>query len=382
MAKRFVAAGHEVHMITSLRTNDVKSKGWFEEKIDGINVHWLPLPYSNKMGFSERIKAFFSFAIAAGKKSVQIGGDVVFATSTPLTIALPGIFAAKRLKVPMVFEVRDLWPELPIAIGALKNPIAIKAARWLERFAYRHSDRIVALSPGMATGVVNSGYPEEKVSIIPNSCDIDLFSVSPDLGHSFLDEHPYLKGGPLVVYTGTLGVINGVGYFAEIAKEVFHRDPSIRFLIAGDGKEVDLVRKRASELGVLDKNFWMMPSLVKADVPALLSAATVASSLFVDLPEMWHNSANKFFDALAAGKPVMINCQGWQADIVREEGIGIVVPPNDPEMAANLLIDFINDKGRIKEASKAASRLARSRFARDKLAMLLLNVLRETVQGR
>jgi glycosyltransferase involved in cell wall biosynthesis len=113
----------------------------------------------------------------------------------------------------MVFEVRDLWPELPIAVGALKNPVLKKAAKWLELFAYKNADHVVALSPGMADGVIKSGYPPGGVHVIPNSCDIDFFQVSENKGQNFLNNHPELQGGPLVLYAGTLGLINGVGYF-------------------------------------------------------------------------------------------------------------------------------------------------------------------------
>ena len=152
MARRLVAMGHEVNMITSWREDDGR-KGWFETAEAGIKVHWLPVPYSNKMGFKERISAFFRFAWGAARKAASLPADVVFATSTPLTIALPGVYAARRQKAPMVFEVRDLWPELPIAIGALKNPFLQFMARQLELFAYRNSKAIVALSPGMRDGV-------------------------------------------------------------------------------------------------------------------------------------------------------------------------------------------------------------------------------------
>src|SRR5690554_4062815 len=112
MARRMVAAGHEVHMVTSIRNNDSNQKSWLSTDEAGINVHWYPVPYSNHMSFLQRIKAFFAFAFAARQKAASLQGDVVFATSTPLTIALPAVFTARKLKVPMVFEVRDLWPEM------------------------------------------------------------------------------------------------------------------------------------------------------------------------------------------------------------------------------------------------------------------------------
>src|SRR5690554_1952766 len=159
MARRMVAAGHEVYMVTSYREQDANRKGWFLTEEAGINVHWYPVPCSNHMGFVQRIKAFIAFALAARKKSVELDGDIIFATSTPLTIALPAVPASRKKKIPMVFEVRDLWPEMPIAVGALKNPLLRFAAHRLEHWAYHNAEAVVALSPGMKEGVLRTGYP-------------------------------------------------------------------------------------------------------------------------------------------------------------------------------------------------------------------------------
>lgn len=378
MARRFVAAGHAVHMITSRRERNNDASGWVEEIIDGIHVHWLAVPYSNNMDFKTRILAFLKFAVASGIKAHKVGGDVILATSTPLTIALPAVYAARRLKKSMVFEVRDLWPELPIAVGALKNPVLKLAAKWLERFAYKNADHVVALSPGMAKGVIKSGYSSDRVHVIPNSCDIDLFQVPQSEGQKFLNSHPKLQDGPLVLYAGTLGFINGVGYLVEIANAMLQIDPAVRFLIVGDGKEQDQIKRKAVDAGVLGKNLWMMPSVSKSEMPQLLSASTMSTSLVIDLPELWNNSANKFFDALAAGRPIMINHEGWQADLIRETGVGLVVPPADATQAAKMLHDFLSEPDRVKNAGQAAFHLGETRFNRDNLAGGLLDVLQKS----
>ena len=377
MARRFVAAGHEVHMITSRREYIVDSRGWLEEFIDGIHVHWLAVPYSNKMDFKARVLAFLKFAVASTIKACKVGGDVIFATSTPLTIALPAVYAAKRLRKPMVFEVRDLWPELPIAVGVLQNPILKIGGRWLEKFAYKHAEHVVALSIGMKKGIVKSGYPPEKIAVIPNSCDINFFRGSQNEGQAFLDTHSELQGGPLVLYAGTLGLINGVGYLVDIACAMLLIDPAVRFLIVGDGKEQTQIEEKAAIAGVLEKNLWMMPSVPKSEMPNLLSAATVAISLFINLPEMWNNSANKFFDALAAGRSIMINHEGWQANLIREAGAGLVVPPTDAVQSARMLHNFLSNPDQIKKAGQAALHLAKTRFDIDDLANNLLTVLQK-----
>ena len=141
MARRLVAMGHEVTVITSWREPH-KNSSWFESNESGIKVYWLPVVYSNNMGFLQRVIAFIKFAFFSAVKASSIESDIVFASSTPLTIALPAVFSSFRLRVPMVFEVRDLWPDMPIAMGILKNPFLIYLAKLLEVWAYRNSSAI------------------------------------------------------------------------------------------------------------------------------------------------------------------------------------------------------------------------------------------------
>ncbi|HEX7117791.1 MAG TPA: glycosyltransferase family 4 protein [Longimicrobiales bacterium] len=382
MARRLVAAGHEVHMITTDRTPKRRGRGWYTTREAGIDVHWLPVPYGNEMPFGKRIRAFFRFAVAAAHRAVRVGGDVVFATSTPLTIAIPGVYASRRLRVPMVFEVRDLWPELPIAVGALRSPVTIAAARRLERFAYRNAAHIVALSPGMRDGIVRAGVPPGRVSVIPNSCDIELFGVDPAVGAGIRSRFAWLGDRPLVVYIGTLGVINGVGYLVRVAERVRQLDPEVRFVVIGSGMEAGRIRAEAEARGLLGTSLFLFDGIPKRDVPAWLSAADVATSLFVDLEPMWANSANKFFDALAAGRPVAINYGGWQAELLRETGAGLVLPAADHDLAAKELLDFLRDTERRREARRAAAGLARERFDRNRLAAQLRETLESVVAAK
>ncbi len=382
MARRMVAAGHEVHMVTSLTDGTKADKEWVRESVEGINVHWLPVPYDNSMSFVQRLVAFSQFARAAGNYAAKLGGDVVFATSTPLTIALPAVKASRVLGIPMVFEVRDLWPELPIAMGALNFPLAKGLARRLERWAYKHSARVIGLSPGMCEGVINTGYPFEKTLCIPNSCDVGLFSVPDSEGCRFRAEREWLGNHKLVIYAGTFGRINGVGALVDIAAEMKRIDSNVKFLAVGKGAEYDLVKNKAQEQGVLGHNFFLEQAIPKSRIPALFNAATVCTSLFIGLEPMWNNSANKFFDALAAGRPVMINYGGWQSKLLRDNEAGLSVPHDAPKAAAEKLYGYLQDEPGLEQAGKNSFRLATEEFSRDKLAGQLISVLEEVVAER
>jgi len=376
-ARRWVGWGHSVTMITTRQVGADRYRGWRVRDVKGISVHELCVPYSNSMGFSGRILAFLRFAVHSGIRAAKVGGDVVFATSTPLTIALPGVLASRRLGVPSVFEVRDLWPEIPIAIGVLRNPVLIRIARRLERWAYRNSSRVIALSPGMADGVARGGAPRNRITVVPNSCDLDLFQAGD--AERFLAEHTEWRDRPIVLYAGTFGDINGVGYLVELAARMRHLDPRPLVLLVGEGRQGESIRARAEELGVLGVNLEILPSLPKTRLPDVLAAASVATSVVIDCPPLWHNSANKFFDALAADRAVAINHEGWQADLIRQFSLGVVLPPTDFDAAARILTDFLRDPFQAQQAGSAAGTLARARFSREQLARQALDVLIDAV---
>lgn len=378
MAKRMVAAGHEVHMVTSLRDN-IQATDWFTTKEAGINVHWYPVPYSNHMSYFQRIKAFFSFAYAAKKKSASLQGDVVFATSTPLTIVIPAVFTARKLKVPMVFEVRDLWPEMPIAMGALKNPVLRFLAKKLEHWAYKNSSAVVALSPGMKEGILKTGYPESQIAVIPNSSDNLEFMHNAEAATQFRANRIWLSDKPLLIYAGTFGKVNGVDYTVKLAIELKKINSNIRILLVGNGGEKNRIIAEAKEAGVFEDNIFFEPAMTKKDIPSLFSAATMASNLVIDLPESRANSANKFFDTLAASKPIFLNHGGWMHQIVKSHDCGFAGWQLPIELVAQQLHEKMNDNTWLQLAGKAAKKLAVEKFDRDLLAEQLIAVLNASV---
>ncbi|MGS0706918.1 glycosyltransferase family 4 protein [Acinetobacter sp. ANC 3781] len=381
MAKRLVAAGHEVHMITSW-VKETSQTDWFNEEIDGIKIHWFPNPYNNKMSFKQRLQAFLRFAYAAMQKVSIIPADIVFATSTPLTIAIPGVLGARKQKIPMIFEVRDLWPEVPIAMGILKKPYQIFLAKKLEKWAYKNSAHVVALSPGMKEGIIAIGYSETQVSVIPNSSDNALFEVDSEDFENFKARNPWLPKGNVIVYTGTFGMVNDVGVAVDLAKELKRHQSNISILLIGDGLEYDKVYQRAVDENVLDQTLYIRKQVPKTEIPYFLKYAAMASSFAIDLPAIQANSANKFFDALAASKPILINYGGWQKDIIDKNQCGIVAWKKPIKEIVDELEVFLNNKERYDQACKNAKNLALNEFSRDHLAKKLEAILINSMKDR
>ncbi len=377
MARRLVAAGHEVNLVTSRREIDAMAIDWEESEETGIKVHWYPVPYSNHMSFVERVAAFLRFAYAAGRKAASFDADVVFATSTPLTIVLPGLFAAWRRRVPLVFEVRDMWPAVPIAMGYLNNPVLRLLAKGLESIAYRRSDHIVALAPGMRHDIIANGIAPEKVTVIPNGCDNDIFGVDLSVeAASVRAANIWLQKRKLVLFAGTLGRANGVGFLVHVAAEMRAIDSEVRFVVIGDGAERNELADMARKTGVLDTSFFMLGAMPKTKLAAWIATCDFTVGLFSGPRALWKDAVqNKFFDSLAAGKPVACNFAGFQSQLAVERGVGLILPPDSPQAAARQLYEKLNDAVWNAAASNSARLLAQDDFSRDRLAKELENVL-------
>ena len=371
VAKQLVSMGHTVNMITSDRSLNSNSD-WYNTVEDGIEVHWIPIPYSHSFGYYQRIKAFVNFSFKASLKAALIEADVILATSTPLSIGIPGIYASYKQLAPLVFEVRDLWPTVPISLGIIKNPILIRLSKLFESYIYSRSEAIIALSPGMKNGVVNSGYSEKRVSVIPNFSDIDLFS-SNSGKFSKVDEWNFDE--PLLVYTGTFGMINGLSYLVELAQELRAINSNVNILLVGNGRERGYISNLAKEYDVLNNNLFIEEAIKKSELPKLLAMASMSCNIVIDNKEVWNNSANKFFDGLASGTPMLINSGGWQADLIETFNAGIVTHGLTLQESAVKIDKLLNDKEWIYESGGNAFNLGKKYFNKINLICSIEDVL-------
>lgn len=386
-SRLWVRKGHAVFLITGAYGQSgitlAPGQRRAEHTIDGIHVRVLGVPYNQRLSMRRRLLAFARFVVAACREALRVGQvDVVFATSTPLTIAIPGMWAAWWHRCPFVFEVRDLWPAAPIELGILKNRFLIWLAHRLERIAYRRAAHVVALSPGMKDGIVAAGAAPEKVSVLPNSSDVELFRVPPEAGIDYRAEQGEVGTRPWVVYAGTFGRVNGVEWAIRLAEAVARLDPRIVFWLMGSGSERPAVIAEAAARGVLDRTVFFRDPVPRSQLPRVLSGATVLSSFCRDLPVLRTNSANKFFDAFAAGRPVLINYGGWQGEILEREGAGLVLDPTRIEESARRLVVCLSDSEWLKRAGEASRRLGETVFNRVRIADALEKVLEDVIARR
>lgn len=381
-ARRMVERGHQVTMVTSSsRLPESYDRRLFTQgDVDGIKVRSVRVRYSNYMGYARRMWSFALFTLGATWLALTAGRhDVVFATSTPLTVGIPGWIAAALTRTPFVFEVRDLWPEAAIQMGALKRSgLLARAAKALERFLYRRAAAVIALSPGMVEGVIAEGIEPAKVHMIPNCSDLDLFhpgDKDPDLVERF-----DLGGRFVVGYTGAIGPSNALeDQIPEAARTLAARGRSdVVFLIAGEGKSLPELVRRTHGLD----NVRLVGSVPKREVPALTRTADVLMTLFADVPILATNSPNKFFDALASGRPVIVNQPGWMRELVETNDAGAYVPAGDGVALADAIEKLADDPARLARQGRNARALAEREFDREAQADRFMRVLEAVAEGR
>ena len=383
MARRLVKLGHEVTVITSFRT-PTRTKGWFSTLEDGITVHWIPILYSNSMSFGQRLLAFVKFGVLGGVKAASVPADVVYATSTPLTVAIPGALASFWQRAPLVLEIRDLWPQVPIALRVLKNPLGIGLALALEKFAYNRAKAIIALAPGMRQRIIDDGYDPNCIGVIPNASDVvDDCKYSGDEKNSFRDQYPWLGDGKLFVYTGTFGHVNDLHFMVDLAAECHLLRPTYRFVAIGDGACHGEVIAYAEKKGVLNVSVFFLGALAKIDAFKWLANSDGVLVLYKGPKIVWEDcTSNKLFDSFAVGKPVIANISGWGVKVAEEAGAGLILCDKEIVKSALSLVKNVEDPIWVESAQMASKELAKKYFDRDLLTNKLEKVLRSVVDGR
>ena len=347
-ARRFVERGHSVRMVTAAQGGT----------IDGIEVVGVRGAYSDYMRATAmsnlgRILAFARFALGATVAALRgPRPDVVYASSPPLTVALPALAASLRWRAPLVFEVRDLWPEAPIQMGALRNPLAQRLARAVEGFVYARSTRVIALSPG-----IQAALPKEKSVLVPNSADLDLFDpAAPPVRFQ-------------VSYFGAMGEANDLTAVIEAATRV----PDVSFVLMGDGK-------RRAELERMAPPNVHFRSGSKTDVARLAAESSACLTLFKDVPVLATNSPNKLFDTFAAGRPAIVNMDGWMRELVERNEAGLYVRAGDAGDLADKVAWLRDHPDELERMGRNARALAEREFGRDQLAERALAVLEEAAR--
>ena len=330
---------------------------------DGFAVVEFDIPYANAQSLVARSAAFLRYAAAASRLALGARWDLVVASSTPLTVALPALLAQRRHGTPFIFEIRDPWPELPRALsaagGAVPAPVLVAMER-LADAACRRAAQVVALTVGMAATAIARGADPRAVRVLPHGADLDLFG--PHAAPWRPDAVP--RDAVLAVYAGAHGAANGLDQLLDAAAHL--RGTSLRLLLVGEGarKPALVARAAAEKLPVLFLN-----PLPKPRIAALLAGADIGLLCLAPIPALAELSApNKLAEALAASLPVVANVPGHAARLLTEFGCGIAVPPSDPAALAAALRCLAENPAQRAALGRAARRLAEEHFDARRIA--------------
>ena len=367
LAKGLVDAGHTVTMLTA--HSGSKYKKMF---VDGIHVHYLPVPYRQSMGSMARVRAFLTFVwMVCRKASLFKNADLCYVTSTPLTTGLIGLYLRRQFEMPFYFEVRDLWPEALVQMQVVKSRVIKRLLYRLERRIYQRAKALIALSPGIEQ-YIRRVVPNQTVHLIPNMADCRFFSKSER--NAYHEKQFDVEGKFVVTYFGSMGRVNHLEYLVDAAHACQQQQlHEVQFLIVGEGSELDRIKAYVQQLNL--GNVQFVPHQNKYGLLSVLNVTDAAYVSFADYPVLETNSPNKYFDALATGKLCITNTRGWIADMVEEHGCGFYADPYHPESLVAQLAPFVNDRGLLARYQANARTLGEQQFEREKQVEALLNSL-------
>lgn len=345
ISKAFIEEGYEVEMITATRSNQKE----FPSNYLGINIKWINAPYGNELSFYKRVLMFFRYVFIASYYSLTKNYDLIYCSSTPLTIGIPALLSNFFRKKKFIFEARDIWPEIPVAMNIIKNKLLIWCLRKLAALCYKRSEFIITLSVDMKYEILkNYDVKTNKIIIAENGSKSTFFVKNDNFKRQFVKKHSMPVNNKILVYPGAFGYVNEVSYLAHLAS---YFKEEISFIVIGSGIEKEKIKNIAKTNLTLTRNFFLLDPVPKKDIFDIISISDFLISTVADIPALNQNSANKFFDGLRAGKCVLINHGGWQQDYLESTKSGVRLSRN-LDKACKQLKNLIENPAKLEDLKK------------------------------
>jgi glycosyltransferase involved in cell wall biosynthesis len=387
LASAWVNAGHDVTVLTAMPNHptgivppEYRGRPIVREDAGGVKVVRTWIYAAPNEGRVRRSLAYASYAASAalwGQLHTS-RPDVVIATSPQLLCAVAGVAAAARHRVPFVFEVRDLWPESIVAVGALpeRHPV-IRGLTVLEESLYRAARAIVVVTEAFRERLIARGQPAGKLHVVKNGVDLGRFKPAPR--ETALRAQLGWQDKFIVGYAGTHGMAHGLDAVLDTAKRLASRD-DVRLLFVGDGAERARLEARVEREGIRNvKMLGVLPRDRMNEVYATLDLALVSlrkTELFTTvLP-------SKIFEIAAMARPILLSVDGEARAVVEASGGGVFVPPEDVERMADAITAFADDPARGERMGRRAREYVAREFDRGELARRYLDILHGVAAGR
>lgn len=369
LADTFMALGDEVSVITSSanRANGTAGRAVRREKI----VYSPAIPMRKKTPLM-RLLNHATFGVSSVVSSIGIGKvDAVITTSPPPLVSLPGWMIAKLKGAKLIYDVRDIWPDVALEMGSFQeNSFFCRVFKRIAGFMYRHADIITTVSPGKVEkikeyvrslpGRKSGPSHTDKVWLVGNG--FDESAAESGLDQNIVDQYGLDKKFTCV-YIGNIGLAQGLGVLLDAAAKIRHKD--IQFLCFGMGAEKEALEQRARDEGLTNVRFCGVVEHSK--VFSILSRAKLS---FVPLKNssMRDSIPTKVYEALGIGCPVLLVAEGDSADIVDDAGLGRHISPDETDRLAEALDDMIEHYSDFAARRESAIRLMRDQYSRQKIA--------------
>jgi glycosyltransferase involved in cell wall biosynthesis len=334
--REWVRNGHQVTVLTCAPNHPrglvyagYRNRLWQRETRDGIDIIRVVTYITPNEGFLRRTLGYLSFMMACVCAAPFLPrADVLVTTSPQFFNGLAGYPVKLMKRIPWVLEIRDLWPESVLALGAVRNRLLIRLLSALERFAYRKCDHIVPVTEAFRSYIVAKGIAPEKISVVRNGVDLSLFAGDADPRE--LRARLGLAGKFVVSYVGTHGMAHGLETVLHAAAQL-RSDARIAFLLVGDGAERKRLLGLRDQLGL--NNVTMLAQLPKELMPQIWALSDASLVLLRKLPLFETVIPSKIFESMAMGRPIILGVGGEARAIVEESQAGLAI---DPESSANL----------------------------------------------
>ena len=370
LSRHWVRAGHDVTVLTGFPNHPTgvvppayrakMRRLVSREEVEGIRVvrTWLwPLPNRRAL---ERILSFASFCLSSGLVGIFLRRpDVVIATSPQLLVGLTGWWVSRIKRVPLVFEVRDLWPESitvsPVARSSAGS-VVTRLLGALCHFLYRSSEHVVAVTTPIKEKLIDEwAVRPEKISVVPNAVETDFFT--PDGATEAAGAGPQANGEFVVSYMGTMGLAHGLGTALQAAAELRQEYPDILFQFVGEGAEKESLLSQAEAMGVSNVRF--VSQQPRDSMPALIRSSDLCLVLLRKVDVFRTVIPSKLLEFMACGRPVILGVDGEARRIVDEAQAGVFVQPEDSAALGRAVVQLYRDS----EARRTMGRNGRSYVA-------------------
>jgi glycosyltransferase involved in cell wall biosynthesis len=377
--REWVAAGHEVHVITCVPSHPAGvpfpgyRPGWHQrEQCDGIIVHRVWTWLAPNKGVLKRTLNFLSFVPSAAWRALRLGAfDIMIGTSPQFFCAVATWIAASLKSVPWVFELRDLWPESIPAVGAGRAYMPLRLLERLELMMYRHARAVVCVSESFGRNLVRRGIDPSKISFVPNGIDPSVWAAGRrDEGRALLAAADHEL---IVSYVGTVGMAHDLGTVLDAAALLKRERPDIRFAIIGDGADLESVRARVTADRL--SNVMLTGLVPRTTVPDYLAASDVCLVTLKRSEVFKTVLPSKMFEAMAAARPILLAVEGEAKQILERAGAGIAIAPGDPAALASGVRRLLDDAALRQTMGEAGMQFVERDFSRRVWARRYLRVL-------